>query len=52
MATFHSWDDVKREVFDADDVAEIEAGARRMVSEARSQVDRAQEIAAMSPSSK
>jgi DNA-binding XRE family transcriptional regulator len=35
MSTFHSWDDVKREVFDAEDLDEIEAGARRMVAEAR-----------------
>jgi len=52
VATFHSWDDVKREVFDADDLDEIEAGAQRMVAEARSWVDRAQAIGAMSPSSK
>lgn len=35
MTSFHSWDDVKREVFDAEDLDEIAAGARRMISEAR-----------------
>ncbi|MGW2178006.1 helix-turn-helix domain-containing protein [Streptomyces sp. NPDC001732] len=35
MTTFHSWDEVKHEVFDAEDLEEIEIGARRMVAEAR-----------------
>ncbi|WP_405998394.1 helix-turn-helix domain-containing protein [Streptomyces sp. NBC_00829] len=35
MTTFHSWDDVKREVFDAEDLDVIAAGAQRMVAEAR-----------------
>jgi DNA-binding XRE family transcriptional regulator len=35
MTTFHSWDDVKREVFDAEDLDEIAAGAQRMVAQAR-----------------
>ncbi|MEH0635943.1 helix-turn-helix transcriptional regulator [Streptomyces bottropensis] len=35
MTSFHSWDEVKDEVFDADDLDEIMAGARRMVAEAR-----------------
>ncbi|MEV0038142.1 helix-turn-helix transcriptional regulator [Streptomyces sp. NPDC050804] len=34
MTGFHAWDDVKREVFDAEDLDEITAGARRMVAEA------------------
>ncbi|MDX2543997.1 helix-turn-helix domain-containing protein [Streptomyces sp. WI04-05B] len=35
MTSFHSWDEVKEEVFDAEDLDEIAAGARRMVSVAR-----------------
>ncbi|GGR27411.1 hypothetical protein [Streptomyces netropsis] len=35
MTSFHSWDDVKREVFDAEDLDEIAAGARRLVCESR-----------------
>ncbi|MDQ0932154.1 helix-turn-helix domain-containing protein [Streptomyces turgidiscabies] len=35
MTSFHSWDEVKAEVFDAEDPQEISAGARRMVAEAR-----------------
>ncbi|MPY64887.1 helix-turn-helix domain-containing protein [Streptomyces spongiae] len=35
MTSFHSWDEVKHEVFDADDLDAITAGARRMVAEAR-----------------
>ncbi|MDK0520936.1 transcriptional regulator [Streptomyces sp. ML-6] len=35
MTTFHSWDEVKNEVFDAEDLEEIERGAQRMVAEAR-----------------
>jgi DNA-binding XRE family transcriptional regulator len=35
MNTFHSWDDVKREVFDTEDLNEITIGAQRMVAEAR-----------------
>ncbi|MFD9539120.1 helix-turn-helix domain-containing protein [Streptomyces sp. NPDC060022] len=35
MSTFHSWDDVKHEVFDAEDLEAIDRGARRMVAEAR-----------------
>ncbi|MFD7495584.1 helix-turn-helix domain-containing protein [Streptomyces sp. NPDC051658] len=35
MTTFHSWDEVKNEVFDAEDLEEIERGAHRMVAEAR-----------------
>ncbi|MFD5031030.1 helix-turn-helix domain-containing protein [Streptomyces sp. NPDC058220] len=35
MTTFHAWDDVKREVFDAEDLDVITAGAQRMVAEAR-----------------
>lgn len=35
MASFHSWDEVKREVFDADDLEDIAVGARRMVAEVR-----------------
>lgn len=35
MTAFHSWDEVKREVFDAEDLVEIDRGARRMVTEAR-----------------
>ncbi|MEW2120307.1 MULTISPECIES: helix-turn-helix domain-containing protein [unclassified Streptomyces] len=35
MTSFHSWDEVKEEVFDAEDLHEISAGARRMVAEAR-----------------
>jgi DNA-binding XRE family transcriptional regulator len=35
MTTFHSWDEVKNEVFDAEDLEEIERGASRMVAEAR-----------------
>jgi hypothetical protein len=32
---FHSWDEVKHEIFDTDDLDEITAGARRLVAEAR-----------------
>ncbi|MFF3379936.1 helix-turn-helix domain-containing protein [Streptomyces sp. NPDC002680] len=35
MTSFHSWDEVKEEVFDSEDLDEISAGARRMVAEAR-----------------
>lgn len=35
MTSFHLWDEVKAEVFDAEDLDEIAAGARRMVAEAR-----------------
>ncbi|MGW0819849.1 helix-turn-helix domain-containing protein [Streptomyces sp. NPDC002845] len=35
MTGFHSWDEVKHEVFDTDDLDDIAAGARRMVAEAR-----------------
>jgi DNA-binding XRE family transcriptional regulator len=35
MTSFHSWDDVKREVFDAEHRDAITAGAQRMVAEAR-----------------
>jgi hypothetical protein len=35
MTSFHSWDEVKEEVFDTEDLDEITAGARRMVAEAR-----------------
>jgi hypothetical protein len=35
MTTFHSWEDVKREVFDAEDLNVIAAGAQRMVAQAR-----------------
>jgi DNA-binding XRE family transcriptional regulator len=35
MTTFHSWDDVKGEIFDAEDLDEITAGAKRMVALAR-----------------
>ncbi|WP_329590716.1 XRE family transcriptional regulator [Streptomyces sp. NBC_01005] len=35
MTTFHSWDEVKNEVFDAEDLEEIERGAHHMVAEAR-----------------
>uniref|UniRef100_A0AAU1ZZH9 Helix-turn-helix transcriptional regulator n=1 Tax=Streptomyces sp. NBC_00093 TaxID=2975649 RepID=A0AAU1ZZH9_9ACTN len=35
MTSFHSWDKVKEEVFDSEDLDEISAGARRMVAEAR-----------------
>ncbi len=35
MTSFHPWDEVKREVFDAEDLDEISAGAQRMVAEAR-----------------
>ncbi|MBT2489982.1 helix-turn-helix transcriptional regulator [Streptomyces sp. ISL-96] len=35
MTSFHSWDEVKHEVFDTEDLEEISAGARRMVAEAR-----------------
>jgi len=35
MTSFHSWDEVKEEVFDPEDLDEISAGARRMVAEAR-----------------
>lgn len=35
MTSFHSWDEVKEEVFDAEDLDEITAGARRLVAEAR-----------------
>ncbi|MFF2065696.1 helix-turn-helix domain-containing protein [Streptomyces sp. NPDC058200] len=35
MTTFHAWDDVKREVFDAEDLDVITAGTQRMVAEAR-----------------
>ncbi|MBT2396561.1 helix-turn-helix transcriptional regulator [Streptomyces sp. ISL-100] len=35
MTSFHSWDEVKHEVFDTEDLEEIAAGARRMVAEAR-----------------
>ncbi|MEK8144167.1 helix-turn-helix transcriptional regulator [Streptomyces sp. M10(2022)] len=35
MTTFHSWDEVKQEVFDTEDLEEIDRGARRMVAESR-----------------
>jgi hypothetical protein len=35
VTSFHSWDEVEREVFDADDLEDIAVGARRMVAEAR-----------------
>ncbi|MEW2398619.1 helix-turn-helix transcriptional regulator [Streptomyces sp. NPDC046862] len=35
MTSFHSWDEVKEEVFDTEDLDEIAVGARRMISEAR-----------------
>ncbi|MEV0638965.1 helix-turn-helix transcriptional regulator [Streptomyces sp. NPDC050619] len=35
MTSFHSWDEVKQEIFDTDDLEEIADGARRMVAEAR-----------------
>ncbi|MFF4500287.1 hypothetical protein [Streptomyces sp. NPDC001401] len=35
MTSFHSWDEVKDEVFDTADLAELAAGTRRMVAEAR-----------------
>ncbi|MGO4749850.1 hypothetical protein AB4212_14710 [Streptomyces sp. 2MCAF27] len=35
MTGFHAWDDVKREVFDAEDLDVIDAGAQRMVAEVR-----------------
>ncbi|WEH15700.1 helix-turn-helix transcriptional regulator [Streptomyces sp. VNUA24] len=35
MTSFHSWDEVKEEVYDTEDLDEIMAGARRMVAEAR-----------------
>ena len=38
MTSFHSWDEVKEEVFDTvgtEDLDEIAAGARRTVAEAR-----------------
>jgi DNA-binding XRE family transcriptional regulator len=35
MTGFHSWDEAKEEIFDAEDLHEISAGARRMVAEAR-----------------
>lgn len=35
MTSFHSWDEVREEVFDTEDLDVIAAGARRMVAEAR-----------------
>lgn len=35
MTPFHSWHEVKYEVFDTEELEGIEAGARRMVAEAR-----------------
>ncbi|MGW5230778.1 helix-turn-helix domain-containing protein [Streptomyces nodosus] len=35
MTEFHAWDEVKREVFDAEDLEAIQRGAQRMVAEAR-----------------
>ncbi|MCX4788096.1 MULTISPECIES: hypothetical protein [unclassified Streptomyces] len=35
MNAFHSWDSVKREIFDVEDLDEIELGARRLVAESR-----------------
>jgi len=35
LTGFHSWDEVKHEVFDAEDLDEISAGAERMAAEAR-----------------
>jgi DNA-binding XRE family transcriptional regulator len=35
VTSFHSWDEVKHEVFDTDDLDAITSGARRMVAEAR-----------------
>lgn len=35
MTGFHSWDEVKEEVCDTEDLDEITAGARRRVAEAR-----------------
>jgi DNA-binding XRE family transcriptional regulator len=35
MTEFHAWGDVKREVFDAEDLEAIHSGAQRMVAEAR-----------------
>jgi DNA-binding transcriptional regulator YiaG len=37
MTSFHSWDEVKNEVFDTEDLEAIDAGAQRMVAEARAQ---------------
>lgn len=37
MSTFHSWDSVKREAFDAEDLDAIEFGARQLVTESRAQ---------------
>lgn len=35
MTSFHSWDDVKEEVFDAGELDEISTGALHLVAEAR-----------------
>jgi DNA-binding XRE family transcriptional regulator len=35
MTSFHPWKDVRREVFDEEDLEEIRAGARRLVAQAR-----------------
>ncbi|MGY1498080.1 hypothetical protein ACW4TU_16015 [Streptomyces sp. QTS52] len=35
MTSFHSWAEVKEEVFDAEELDEISAGALHMVAEAR-----------------
>ncbi|SFY38699.1 hypothetical protein SAMN02787144_1022116 [Streptomyces atratus] len=37
MNVFHSWDSVKREIFDAEDLDAIEFGARQLVAESRAQ---------------
>ncbi|WP_419995984.1 helix-turn-helix domain-containing protein [Streptomyces boninensis] len=35
MTAFHSWDEVKSEVFDEEDLQAVKAAAQRMVAEAR-----------------
>jgi DNA-binding XRE family transcriptional regulator len=35
MDTFHSWDEVRDEIFDEEDLDEIRAGAQRLVAQAR-----------------
>lgn len=35
MTSFHNWEDVKHEIFDAEDLEVIEAGAKRLVAESR-----------------
>lgn len=35
MTSFHPWEDVQHEIFDEEDLDEIRAGARRLVSQSR-----------------